>query len=64
MQLPFFVIEEKGILAVYKKVMKKYLGIILFMGYTIGFVLLLSYFGPEPKEPTQGIPHNYWVPKR
>ena len=47
-----------------KKFIEKYSGIILFMGYTIGFVLLLSYFGPEPKEPTQGIPHNYWVPKR
>jgi 3D (Asp-Asp-Asp) domain-containing protein len=42
--------------------MKKYYGIGLFMGFTITFVLLFSYLTPEPKPPTQGIPHNYWVP--
>ena len=45
-----------------KKFIEKYSGIIIFMGLSIAFVLLLDYITPEPKEPTQGIPHNYWTP--
>ena len=42
--------------------MKKYYGTAVFMGSTIAFILLFTYLAPEPKQPTQGIPHNYWVP--
>ena len=42
--------------------MKKYYGTVAFMGFTIAFVLLFAYLTPEPKQPTQGIPHNYYTP--
>jgi hypothetical protein len=42
--------------------MKKYYGTAVFMGFTIIFVLLFSYLTPESKTPTEGIPHNYWIP--
>ena len=42
--------------------MKNYIGIITFMGFTIAFIILFSYLTPEPKQPTEGIPHNYWFP--
>jgi len=40
----------------------KWIGISVFMLFTIAFVSLLSYIAPEPKDPTEGIPHNFWVP--
>ena len=43
-----------------KKFIEKYSGIIIFMGLSIAFVLLLDYITPEPKDPPQVIPHNNW----
>jgi len=42
--------------------MKKYLGVVFFMVYTISFVIIMTKILPESKPPTQGIPNNYWVP--
>ena len=68
MLLLFYVTEGNDILVVYKKVMKKFIkkysGMILFMGFTIGFVLLLTYIVPKSNKPFEGIPHNYWVPTK
>ena len=47
--------------ATYKK---KYLGTILFMLYTVIFVMVINILLPEPKQPKEGIPHNYWVPTK
>lgn len=44
--------------------MKKYLGTILFMLYTVIFVMVINILLPEPKQPKEGIPHNYWVPTK
>ena len=41
--------------------MKKYYGIVVFMGFTLALIVILKQL-PEPKQPTEGIPHNYWVP--
>ena len=40
----------------------KWIGLLVFMSFTILFVLLLSYITPDRKPPTEGIPHNYWIP--
>jgi len=42
----------------------KWIGLMVFMSFTIGFVLVLSYFLPRAKPPTEGIPHNFWVPTK
>ena len=42
--------------------MRKYAGIITFLGFTIIFVIWFGYFAPKPAPPTEGIPHNYWHP--
>lgn len=44
------------------KIEKKFFGLLVFMGFTIGFVLIGGYFAPEPEPPTEGIPHNFWIP--
>ena len=43
--------------------MKKYIGIIVFIGFTLTYIWGIKLFAPEPKPPTEGIPHNYWHPK-
>tara|TARA_R110002167_G_scaffold35386_9_gene113101 strand:+ start:3014 stop:3547 length:534 start_codon:yes stop_codon:yes gene_type:complete len=42
--------------------MKKYYGAAVFLGFTTTFILLFSYLAPTPKQPTEGIPHNYYHP--
>ena len=42
--------------------MKKYIGGIAFIGFTIAFVIGFSYLLPKPNPPTEGIPHNYYHP--
>ena len=42
--------------------MKKYSGIVFFMVYSIGFVILMSYILPKSEKLKEGIPHNYWTP--
>ena len=42
---------------------KKYIGTVFFLLYSIGFVLLMSYVLPKSeKQIKKGIPHNYWTP--
>lgn len=61
-------IEENVTLVVYKikkimkKFIKKYSGIVVFMCFTIVFVLLLTHIAPKPDKPLEGIPHNYYHP--
>ena len=43
---------------------KDYLGLMFFMIFTVAFVIGLMKLMPPPKPPTQGIPHNYWVPTK
>jgi hypothetical protein len=43
--------------------MKKYIGIIAFIGITLTYIWGISLFAPEPEPPTEGIPHNYWHPE-
>ena len=43
--------------------MKKYIGLIAFIGFTITFIWGIILFTPEPEPPTEGIPHNYYHPK-
>jgi len=40
--------------------MKKYIGIIAFIGLTLTYIWGIKLFTPEPKPPTEGIPHNYY----
>ena len=42
--------------------MKKYIGIIVFIGFTLTYIWGIKLFTPEPQPPTEGIPHNYWHP--
>ena len=42
--------------------MKKYIGFAAFIGLTLGYVWGIGLFTPQPKPPTEGIPHNYWHP--
>ena len=41
---------------------RKYIGGITFIGVTIAWVIIFTYVMPEPKTPTEGIPHNYYYP--
>tara|TARA_Y100000593_G_scaffold81634_1_gene152826 strand:+ start:919 stop:1449 length:531 start_codon:yes stop_codon:yes gene_type:complete len=43
--------------------MKKYLGLIAFIGLTLTYIWGISLFAPKPEPPTEGIPHNYWHPE-
>jgi hypothetical protein len=43
--------------------MKKYIGIIAFIGFTLAYIWGIRLFAPKPKPPTEGIPHNYWHPE-
>ena len=36
---------------------------IIFLTFTIAFVIGMAKLLPEPKTPTGGIPHNYWIPQ-
>ena len=40
--------------------MKKYIGLAVFIGFTITFIWGIRLFAPEPEPPTEGIPHNYY----
>ena len=42
--------------------MKKYIGIITFMLFTLIYIWGITLFAPESQPPTEGIPHNYWHP--
>ena len=42
--------------------MKKYIGLIAFIGLTLTYIWGIKLFTPKPKPPTKGIPHNYWHP--
>jgi len=42
--------------------MKKYIGGVAFIGFTVAFVIGFSYLLPKPNQPTEGIPHNYYHP--
>ena len=42
--------------------MKKYIGIIAFIGFTLAYIWGMYLFAPKPKPPTEGIPHNYYHP--
>ena len=43
--------------------MKKYIGGVTFIGVSILWVIWFSYLSPDPKPPTEGIPHNYYHPE-
>tara|TARA_Y100001963_G_C6717970_1_gene417691 strand:+ start:740 stop:1270 length:531 start_codon:yes stop_codon:yes gene_type:complete len=43
--------------------MKKYLGLIAFIGLTLTYIWGINLFAPKPEPPTEGIPHNYWHPE-
>jgi len=43
---------------------KDYLGLVFFMIFSVAFAIGMMKLAPEPKTPTQGIPHNYWVPTK
>ena len=43
--------------------MKKYIGLITFIIFTLTYIWGIKLFAPEPEPPTEGIPHNYWHPK-
>tara|TARA_B100000780_G_scaffold234802_1_gene175261 strand:+ start:69 stop:587 length:519 start_codon:yes stop_codon:yes gene_type:complete len=40
---------------------KDYLGVLFFTIITVAFVIGWRLIAPEPKEPTEGIPHNYII---
>jgi 3D (Asp-Asp-Asp) domain-containing protein len=42
--------------------MKKYIGITAFFGITLTYIWGINLFIPKPKQPTEGIPHNYYHP--
>jgi len=42
--------------------LKPILGILAFMGFTLAYLWGIQLFTPEPKPPTEGIPHNYYHP--
>ena len=37
-------------------------GLFVFMGGSILFIVLMNYILPKTPSPTEGIPHNYWIP--
>ena len=41
---------------------KNYLAVLIFIMSPLALVVMIKLL-PEPKPPTQGIPHNYWVPQ-
>ena len=41
-----------------------FLGLFVFMGGSIGFILLMNYLIPDVQKPKEGIPHNYWIPTK
>ena len=43
--------------------MRKYIGGVTFIGVTILWVIWFSHWAPDPKPPTEGIPHNYYHPE-
>jgi len=47
----------------YLKQLKEGYGMILFLTFTVAFVIGMAKILPEPKTPENGIPHNYWMPR-
>ena len=42
--------------------MKKYIGIVTFIGFTIAYIRGMGLFTPELNQSIKGIPHNYYHP--
>jgi|TARA_R110000765_G_scaffold325063_1_gene416555 hypothetical protein len=43
---------------------KDHLWLLIFMMVSVGFVVAMVHILPEPTPPTEGIPHNYWMPNK
>ena len=43
---------------------KDHLWLLFFMVISVGFVVAMVHILPEPTPPTEGIPHNYWMPNK
>tara|TARA_B100000287_G_C19956520_1_gene512661 strand:- start:143 stop:355 length:213 start_codon:yes stop_codon:yes gene_type:complete len=41
---------------------KGIIGLIAFIGITLTYIWGIKLFTPKPKQPTEGIPHNYYHP--
>ena len=46
----------------YLKQLKEGYGMMIFLTFTVAFVIGFTKLLPEPKTPTNGIPHNYYYP--
>jgi hypothetical protein len=42
--------------------MKKYIGAITFLGFTILWAIFFTYVTPKSDIKKEGIPHNFWTP--
>ena len=47
----------------YLKQLKEGYGMMIFLTFTVAFVIGMTKLLPEPKTPENGIPHNYWIPQ-
>jgi hypothetical protein len=45
-----------------KKLKDEY-AMVIFLVFTVVFVIGMSKILPDSKSPTKGIPHNYWIPR-